>query len=197
MIDKTDKIRTKKKLITDALKRCLDRDVYSRITVQEIADEAGFSKGGVLHYFPTKEDIYLDLIAEIFSEFERAHSDLLEYHMKTEEVAPLSALLGMESFFLNKTNLKIIVNIILYSFEEEKIRTFLREFLAKHMIFYKNIITEARKNLPLKRKSDVSIDALSRIAQSIVFSIGILEVVDPTDIDYVEILKIITSILKG
>ncbi len=197
MISKEDKVKRKKKVITDALMRCLDKDVYSKITVQDIADEAGFSKGGILHYFPAKEDIYLDLIRDIFREFERSHREILDFNLKTEEMAPLSALLGVESFFLNKTNLRIIVNLLLYSFEEEKIRTVLREFISKHNIFYSNIISVTRKNINLKRKSDIDIKVLSRIAQSIVVSIGILESIDPTDIDYVEILKFVTSILKG
>jgi AcrR family transcriptional regulator len=197
MISKEDKFNRKKKVITDALMRCLDRAVYSKITVQDIADEAGFSKGGILHYFSAKEDIYLDLIREIFREFEKSHRDMMDYHLKTEEMAPLSALLGVESFFLNKTNLRITVNLILYSFEEEKIRNLLREYLSKHNLFYANIITQTRKKIHLKRKSDIDIAVLSRIAQSIVVAIGILEAIDPTDVDYVDILKFITSILRG
>ncbi|MBN1531641.1 MAG: TetR/AcrR family transcriptional regulator [Spirochaetes bacterium] len=197
MLSKEDKFKRKKRVITDALMRCLDRDVYSKITVQDIADEAGFSKGGVLHYFSTKEDIYLDLIRDIFREFEKSHRDMMDYNLKTEEMAPLSALLGVESFFLNKTNLRITVNLILYSFEEEKIRILLREYISKHNLFYANIIEQTRKKIHLKRKSDIDVAVLSRIAQSIVVSIGILEAIDPTDVDYVDILKFITSILKG
>ena len=64
MVKKEEKILKKKKIIIDALKVRLRNDVYSKITVQDIADEAGFSKGGVLHYFSTKEDIYLALIGK-------------------------------------------------------------------------------------------------------------------------------------
>jgi len=197
MISKEDKIKGKKKVIVQALMRCLDRDVYSKITVQDIADEAGFSKGGILHYFPTKEDIYLELIRDIFNEFEKAHRDILNHDLKTEEMAPLSALLGVESFFLNKTNLRIIVNLIMYSFEEEKIKSVLREFVSKHNLFYRNIISVTKKNVDRKRKSDIDVKVLARIVQSVVLFIGIIEVIDPTDIDYFEILKFITSILKG
>jgi AcrR family transcriptional regulator len=52
---KAEKIDAKKLSIIKALERRLERDVYSRITVQDIADEAGFSKGGLLYYYPTKE----------------------------------------------------------------------------------------------------------------------------------------------
>ena len=49
MVTKEDKVQKKKKIIVDSLKSCLRKNVYSKITVQDIADESGFSKGGVLH----------------------------------------------------------------------------------------------------------------------------------------------------
>ena len=66
MVRNEDKIQARKKQIVDALKVRLSSDVYSRITVQDIAQQSGFSKGGVLHYFPSKEDIYFALIEDIF-----------------------------------------------------------------------------------------------------------------------------------
>ena len=41
-MDKQEKIHKKKIIILEALKRLLQNDVYSRITVQAVADEAGF-----------------------------------------------------------------------------------------------------------------------------------------------------------
>ena len=119
-LSKEDKVKKKKGIIIDALKRCLQRDVYSRVTVQDIADEAGFSKGGVLHYYSTKEDIYLELIKDIFTGLEKAQKDLIESEEESKVMAPLSALLGVESFIMDKANVRIIVNLVLYAFEEEK-----------------------------------------------------------------------------
>ena len=77
-MDKEAKLREKKKLIIEALKRCLERNVYSNITVQEVADEAGFSKGGLLHYFQSKEDMYLELIRDLFEEITADHEKMIE-----------------------------------------------------------------------------------------------------------------------
>ncbi len=199
-IPKEEKAKKKRKIIIDALKRLLDRDVYSRITVQQIADESGFSKGGVLHYFPTKEDIYLELIEEIFTEFVRAHSSILEWELKTEEMAPISALVGAENFIIEKRNIKIIINIILYAFEEPKIMKIISKYIREHRNFYDSIISELARGGRARRKTDLSSKYLSRIAQTIVLFIGLLESIDPTDpaeMDYLEIVKFVTSLLKG
>ena len=201
MTIKDDKIKKKKKIIIDALKNCLQRDVYSRITVQDIANEAGFSKGGVLHYFSTKEDIYLELLREILEGLEKAHIDILQWDQKTNQnsdvMAPLSALLGVESFILDKKNIRIFINLVLYGFEEEKIMGILREFIAKHKVFYNNVIRRSRQDHPTRRKSDLDAMTLTRMAQTVVFFVGILESIDPISIDYVDIVKYISAILKG
>lgn len=201
-VPKEEKAKKKKKIIIEALKRLLDKDVYSRITVQEIADEAGFSKGGVLHYFPTKEDIYLELIEEIFTEFVEAHSSILEWELATDEVAPISALVGAENFIIDKRNIKIIINIILYAFEDEKIMKIISKYIRLHRNFYDNIITDLAKGAEVqgRKKSGLSSKYLSRITQTIVLFVGLLESIDPSDqgeMDYLEIVKFVTSLLRG
>ncbi|MCU0846959.1 MAG: TetR/AcrR family transcriptional regulator [Spirochaetes bacterium] len=192
-----DKIKKKKAVIVDALKRCLQRDVYSRITVQDIADESGFSKGGVLHYFATKEDIYLDLIKDIFTKFVDAHSSILKWNLNLSEVAPLSALVGAESFILDRANIKIIINLLLYAFEEEKIMNIIRDYIKMHRTFYDGIMSDLGKDGQSRRRSDLSPKLMSRIAQSIVLFLGLLESIDPTDADYIDIVKFVTTLLKG
>ncbi len=199
-IPKEEKAKKKRKIIIEALKRLLDKDVYSRITVQEIADEAGFSKGGVLHYFPTKEDIYLELIEEIFTEFVQAHTSILEWELGTDEVAPISALVGAENFIIEKRNIKIIMNIILYAFEEDKIMKIVGKYIRLQRNFYDNIISELTKDGKGRRKSDLPSKYLSRITQTIVLFIGLLESIDPSDqgeMDYLEIVKFVTTLLRG
>ena len=199
-IPKEEKAKKKRKIIIEALKRLLDKDVYSRITVQEIADEAGFSKGGILHYFPTKEDIYLELIEEIFTEFVQAHSSILEWELATDEVAPISALVGAENFIIDKRNIKIIINIILYAFEEDKIMKIVSKYIRTHRNFYDNIISELSKGERTRKKSDLPTKYLSRITQTIVLFVGLLESIDPSDqgeMDYLEIVKFVTFLLRG
>ncbi len=196
MVRKEEKIKLKKKIITDALKSCLERDVYSKITVQDIADESGFSKGGVLHYFQTKEDIYLELITDIFTEFEQAHTSILEWNIKLEDVAPISALVGAEKFIVDSNNMRIIINLLLYAFEEEKIMAIIRKYIRKQRNFYNSLLKSAKPGNP-DRKFDLEPKYLARVAQTIVLFVGLLEAVDPIDIDHVEIVKVVSSLLRG
>ena len=142
---KEDKVKGRKRRITSALKVLLQKHVYSQISIQEIADEAGYSKGGVLHYFPTKDDIYIELINDMYSELDYNHRRILKIDLNSEEMAPISSLLGVESFVLDRANIIILINIILYSFENETLRLMMNKFFGNHRLFYENIIKENTK----------------------------------------------------
>lgn len=200
-MDKEIKIKEKKKIIIEALKRCLERDVYSNITVQEVADEAGFSKGGLLHYFQSKEDMYMDLIKDLFDEIRGGQSDVLSGNLLTQEQASISALYGIEKFFLDKRTTKIFLNLILYGFEDENIMKQLREFMNQHLDIYKNLIEKSRANSsspsPSKTVADLDPLTAARIAQIVVIGAGLFESFDPTNIDHTVLVKYVISLLKG
>ena len=62
--------------LVDAAIRCLNKHGYSATTVAMVADEAGVSRGGMLHQFPTKVDLILavaEYAAAKQGEFLRAH----------------------------------------------------------------------------------------------------------------------------
>jgi AcrR family transcriptional regulator len=197
-MDKENKIKEKKKIIIEALKRCLERDVYSNITVQEVADEAGFSKGGLLHYFQSKEDMYMDLIKDLFDEIRSDHMKVLTGNLLAQEQASISALYGVEKFFLDRRTTKIFLNLILYGFEDENIMKHLREFMRQHLDIYKGLIEKSRESgAPRNRNSDLDPATAARIAQIAVIGAGLFEAVDPTDIDHTVLVRYAMSLLKG
>jgi AcrR family transcriptional regulator len=196
-MDKEFKIKEKKKIIIEALKRCLERDVYSNITVQEVADEAGFSKGGLLHYFQSKEDMYMDLIRDVFDEIRNDHQQFLSGNLQAGEQASISALYGVEKFFLDKRTTKIFLNLILYGFEDENIMKHLREFLHQHLEFYKGLIDNTRGKTPLRRKTDMDPTTTARIAQIAIVGAGLFESIDPTNMDHMNLVRYVLAFLKG
>lgn len=196
-MDKETKLLEKKTHIIEALKRCLDRNVYSNITVQEVADEAGFSKGGLLHYFQSKEDMYLELIRQMFDGIRNDHALLLTGNLEVNEQASISALYGIEKFFLDRTTTKIFLNLILYSFEDEKIMKQLSTFFHQHFEFYKTIIDNSQKTHPKNRKSDLDPAIAARIAQIVIVSAGLFESVDAMNIDHTHLVRYILGLLKG
>lgn len=192
---KDDKVKVKKKLITEALKRLLQKSVYSNISVQEIADEAGYSKGGVLHYFAAKEDIYIELINDMYDELARTHRKMLNSELNSEEMAPISSLLGVENFVLDRSNIRIIINIILYSFENDVIKAMLQRFFSNHRSFYEIIIRE--NAVGGKGPFDLDEVTAARVLQAVIFFVGIIEELDPIDLDYAKLVRYFTILIKG
>ena len=58
--------RKSRKAILSAFSRLLERKSYSRITVQEIIDEADVGRTTFYAHFPTKDDLLSELCREIF-----------------------------------------------------------------------------------------------------------------------------------
>ncbi|HEX5380208.1 MAG TPA: helix-turn-helix domain-containing protein [Phenylobacterium sp.] len=62
--------------LIDAAIVCLDRLGYSATTLSTIAEEAGVSRGGMLHQFPSKVDLMLAVVAYASGADERAQPAL-------------------------------------------------------------------------------------------------------------------------
>ncbi|HNX58766.1 MAG TPA: TetR/AcrR family transcriptional regulator [Spirochaetota bacterium] len=196
-MDKEAKLKEKKKIIIEALKRCLERSVYSNITVQEVADEAGFSKGGLLHYFQSKEDMYMELIRDVFEEIHEDHARVLNGNLDAREQAGISALYGVEKFFLDKRTTKIFLNLMLYAFEDENIMNKMKEFFHKHLEFYTTMIDRSHAENPQRRKTDIDPVVAARIAQIVMIGAGMFESVDQTNIDQYNLTRYVLSLIKG
>jgi AcrR family transcriptional regulator len=196
-LKKEKKVREKRKYHINSLKRCLTRDVYSRITVQDVADESKVSKGGLLYYFPTKEEMYLELMEDLFNEIETDHTEFLLDELDSGIKANISVLYGIEKFVQNLDNIKILINLILYAYEEEKIMVPLKEFMRKHLNLYIDIIKEARSSNPARRKTDFNPHFTGRIAQTLILSIGLLESIDPVELDPRELVEYIRALFRG
>lgn len=197
MKTKEEKTQEKKKIIIEALKNCLSKNVYSQITVQDVADEAGFSKGGLLYYYATKEDLYMELIDDYFSGLERDHAAVIRGNLHSDEKASISALFVIEKLVLDRKNVRIFINLVLYSYEDPRIMDLLRKHVRDHLNVFQDIISDARADLPSRRKTDYDAKFIGRIAQLIVFSAGILESVDPIDLDPLLLVQYMNSLFKG
>lgn len=58
---------TKEKILTESLKRFLTLD-YDRVSLQGIADELNITKGGIYHYFRSKDDLFLQTLHFFFDQ---------------------------------------------------------------------------------------------------------------------------------
>jgi AcrR family transcriptional regulator len=191
---KEHKIIKKKKHIIDALKRCLERDVYSQVSLEDVAKEAGFSKGGLRHYFPTREELYVALIESFFNQIQRDQVGVLQgLDLDTNDRALITTLFGIEKFLIDKKNMRILINIILYGFEDEKIREIIRKFIRNHLNIYASTVRELKTGA---MPGDNEILFTGRITQIILLFAGILEYMDPINYDTPKLIEFLLGLYK-
>ncbi len=196
---KPEKIARKKKFIIEALKRRLDKYAYSYVSIQDVADEAGISKGGLRYYFPTKESLYEELIQDFFNQIEQDHLQIINNPHLEQDRFFLSTLLGIEHFVLNEANIKVFVNLMLYGLQDEKMREPIKKFFRNHLELYKRVVMqthEDRKSLPPMNREDFDIEFLARIAQVIFLSTGLLEAIDPIGIEPTRLTRYVISLFE-
>jgi AcrR family transcriptional regulator len=188
------KIIKKKKHIIEALKRCLERDVYSQVSLECVAKEAGFSKGGLRHYFPTREELYVALIESFFNQIQRDQIGVVQgLDLDKNDRALITTLFGIEKFLLDKKNMRILINIILYGFEDEKIREIIKKFIRNHLTLYTTTIKELTTGAEV---AESEAQFIGRITQVILLFAGILEYIDPINVDTPKLIEFILQMYK-
>src|SRR4030066_2189605 len=137
------KILNKKNHIIEALKDCLEQNVYSQVSLEDVAKQAGLSKGGLRHYFPTREMLYVSLIENFFNQIQRDQIGVIQgLDLDMNDRALITTLFGIEKFLLDKKNMRILINIILYGFEDEKIREIIKKFIRNHLNLYAGTVKD-------------------------------------------------------
>lgn len=61
--------KTKEDFILDAAERAILKKGYNGATLEHIAHEAGFSKGGLMHHFPSKQEIVVGVLDRLERRF--------------------------------------------------------------------------------------------------------------------------------
>ncbi|HNW28293.1 MAG TPA: TetR/AcrR family transcriptional regulator [Spirochaetota bacterium] len=188
------KVIKKKKHIIEALKRCLEQDVYSQVSLEDVAKEAGFSKGGLRHYFPTREELYVALIENFFNQIQRDQIGVVQgLDLDKNDKALITTLFGIEKFLLDKKNMRILINIILYGFEDEKIREIIKKFIRNHLNLYSTTIKDLKSGVEV---AESEAQFIGRITQVILLFAGILEYIDPINVDTPKLIEFILTLYK-
>lgn len=79
---------TKAKLIEAAI-TCLHRVGYSATTVTMVADEAKVSRGAMSHQYPTKTDLMLAVVDEVFEQDSQYYNRAMDHMSPTQWLAEL------------------------------------------------------------------------------------------------------------
>jgi AcrR family transcriptional regulator len=193
---KEETIIIKKKHILNSLKVLLEKYSYSYVSMQDVANEGGISKGGLRYYFPTKESLFLGLLEDFFQEIQDDHIRMLNMQDGSGDKVVLSTLFNIESFVLNQKNIKIFINLILYGLENPKMMEPISSFFRKHLQMYKKLINQAKTDLPPIDKKEFDTDFLARITQIIFLSAGLLETIDPIGMDPAKLARYVLSLFS-
>ena len=191
-----EKMLQKKRDILNALKRLLDKYSYSYISMQSVADEAGISKGGLRYHFPTKESLFIGLLEDFFMSIEEEHLKMVNLLDEKVDRAVISTLFNIESFVLSQKNIKVFINLILYSLEVPKMMVFVKSFFRKHLEMYKQIIEQGKNDFPEIDKNEFDLEFLARITQIIFISAGLLETIDPIDMEPQKLARYVLSLFN-
>lgn len=195
-MNKEENIIIKKKHILNSLKILLEKYSYSYVSMQDVANEGGISKGGLRYYFPTKESLFLGLLEDFFQEIQDDHIRMINMQDGSGDKALLSTLFNIESFVLNQKNIKIFINLILYGLENPKMMEPISSFFRKHLQMYKKLINQAKTDLPVIDKKEFDVDFLARITQIIFLSAGLLETIDPIGMDPAKLARYVLSLFS-
>ncbi|MFW5808171.1 MAG: TetR/AcrR family transcriptional regulator [Spirochaetota bacterium] len=188
-----EKVERKKKIILYALRQCLLTNVYSQISFNDVADMAEMSKGGIRHYFPTKESLFIALIDDFFKQIEEEQIQLVKAATQFHDKALLSTMYSIEKFLMNQDNVIILMNIIIYSFEDVKIMDIVRSFLQHHLDLYESILKEHAVH---SETEPGYIKQLSRTIQVLLLSAGLFQTIDPIDYDPNKLVETVISLFS-
>lgn len=73
--------------IIEATLRLIARNGSHNVSIQDVATEAGLSKGAILHYFPAKEELFAATFREFFRQiFERSKNTMDRYDDPIEKI---------------------------------------------------------------------------------------------------------------
>lgn len=146
---------------------------YQKTTVEEIAREAGVSKGLVFHFFGSKQDLFSSLLEDSLNQW----STLSEYRASGAEKSSLEELRGLflASFeFVEKNP----VLLLFTRDEEDLLDTYRREFSRRNKRWRKRIRETLKEGVRRSEIEDVDISRVSVIfheVQTAMLSTVVLE----------------------
>ncbi len=190
-----EKVLKKKQHILNALANLLARRVYSQISIEDVAAEAGMSKGGVRHYFPSKEEMFIELITHFSETIEQKQSLLMEgLDLVSEDRALVSTLFGLEQFLLDRKNLHVFVNMIMYGLEDEKIMEIMRGYIRSHLNSCRKVRSEMFPAADHAERRDDELTA--RLVQIILICTGLFQIIDPIQMETSDIIRKILHVYQ-
>jgi AcrR family transcriptional regulator len=142
---------------------------YFKLTVSEVAKNAGISKGSIYHYFDSKEDIVFAIIELAQAQYDKEVLFNIENQELIENkiLALFDLCIAMDELAIQRRKLyKEFIFICLES-QNKKMIKFLYNMKLKYITWLKNIFSDAVRNNILKQESLSLVDGLFALGESI------------------------------
>jgi len=111
----------KREQIVWALYNCLAKGGHERITVKDIAAQAGLAHGVIHYYFKTKDEIVAALVVAITRKYQDTMAQVLaEAGNKTDHADAVLDLL-VDAFIFNKDLNRVFYNLVQMGFERAEV----------------------------------------------------------------------------
>jgi AcrR family transcriptional regulator len=152
-LTREEKNAVTRRALLDAARDVFGRRGYGGASLEEIADEAGYSRGALYHHFDSKEDLFLALLDERLTErvreIDRAFSEGAETKEATVEQAQRAAREAVDAFRQN------------------------HEWRALYLEFVAHADRDPRFRRQLALRAAACRDALTRVVQSRADELGL------------------------
>jgi AcrR family transcriptional regulator len=76
---------SKEKILKAALRVFLEKG-YDAASINDVAQESKFTKGGLYHHFPNKEHLFIETINFLFNKFERWEAEIYTKSLSFKEI---------------------------------------------------------------------------------------------------------------
>ena len=93
----------KRSLILDAAQRVMVRDGYANARIEDIAEEAGFSRAAIYHYFPDKEAIFIHMAIKEQQAMYEKYVEIAARNLSFLDTVEAFALAFYDRFFGNNS----------------------------------------------------------------------------------------------
>lgn len=121
----TDKISTKELILMEAI-QCFFELEYNKVTLNEIAKRAGVTKGGIYHYFNSKDDLFAQALQfalrDMAQMFEALLGQDLPFREQLRKYFDYQAMLGQYESIMpsEKSNPMLQVMYLIFLFARKK-----------------------------------------------------------------------------
>jgi AcrR family transcriptional regulator len=170
------KAQTRERLL-EAAARVYARRGFSGATLEEVASEAGFTKGAVYAHFGSKENLLLALVEEHLAGQIAEQLELFDRERVTWERPLAGSARWMEGLATQPDRFRLFVELWAQAQRDETLRARLAEALAQLRATFAGFAAASASDAGLESPGPV--EQFANVMMALGLGLGMLELIDP------------------